>query len=79
MYRVTYDELGAVEARGIPGQRLDIAPQAEMVLARFASHPVASAVASDVITMPQVLALRRMLPGSLRDVRLVPACAAPSA
>lgn len=58
---VTHNELGAVEARGIHGQRLYIAPAAEMVVARFGSHPVASAEASDVIIMPQMLALGRML------------------
>ncbi|RWO52876.1 serine hydrolase [Mesorhizobium sp.] len=60
---VTHNELGAVEARGIHGQRLYIAPDAEMVVARFASHPLASAEAGDIITMPQMLALGRMLRG----------------
>ncbi|BAV52930.1 beta-lactamase/transpeptidase-like protein (plasmid) [Mesorhizobium loti] len=60
---VTHNELGAVEARGIHGQRLYIAPEAAMVVARFASHPLASAEASDIITMPQMLALGRMLRG----------------
>ncbi|WP_353813193.1 hypothetical protein [Mesorhizobium sp.] len=54
---VTHNELGAVETRGIHGQRLYIAPEAEMVVARFASHPLASAEAGDIITMPQMLAL----------------------
>lgn len=58
---VTHDELGAFEARGIHGQRLYVAPKAEMAVARFASHPVASATVSDLITMPQLLALGRML------------------
>lgn len=60
---VTHNELGAVEARGIHGQRLYIAPAAEMVVARFASHPVASAALSDPIVMPQMLALGRLLRG----------------
>lgn len=58
---VTHNELGAFEARGVQGQRLYIAPKAEMVIARFASHPMKSAVASDPITLPQMLALGRML------------------
>ncbi|PBC04111.1 serine hydrolase [Mesorhizobium sp. WSM3860] len=58
---VTHDEFGAIEARGIHGQRLYIAPDAEMVVARFASHPLASAVIGDKITMPQMTALGRML------------------
>ncbi|MFD2058442.1 serine hydrolase domain-containing protein [Mesorhizobium calcicola] len=60
---VTHDEFGAFEARGIHGQRLYIAPEAEMVVARFASHPLASAEAGDIITTPQLLALGRMLRG----------------
>lgn len=58
---VTHNELDAIEARGIHGQRLYIAPKAEMVIARFASHPIASAALSDPITMPQMFALGQML------------------
>ncbi|MET4279526.1 MULTISPECIES: serine hydrolase [unclassified Bradyrhizobium] len=58
---VAHDELNGFEARGIHGQRLYVAPKAEMVVARFGSHPVASAVASDPITMPQLLALGHRL------------------
>lgn len=60
---VSHNELGAVEARGIHGQRLYIAPGAEMVVARFGSHPKASAAFSDPIIMPQMLALGRLLRG----------------
>jgi CubicO group peptidase (beta-lactamase class C family) len=63
MWWVTNDEHGAFEARGIHGQRLYIAPGAEMVVARFASHPVAASAANDPITMPALLALGRMLRG----------------
>lgn len=58
---ITHDELGAVEARGVNGQRIYIAPGAEMVVARFASHPLASSASGDVVTSPQFLALGRML------------------
>ncbi|MCP3392258.1 beta-lactamase family protein [Bradyrhizobium sp. CCGB12] len=58
---VTHNELDAFEARGIHGQRLYIAPKAEMVVARFASHPLAKSAASDPIIMPQMLQLGRML------------------
>ncbi|MET4328686.1 CubicO group peptidase (beta-lactamase class C family) [Bradyrhizobium sp. i1.15.2] len=58
---VTHDELGAFQASGIHGQRVYIAPKAEMVVARFASHPVASSAASEPIVLPQMLALGRML------------------
>jgi hypothetical protein len=61
MWWVSHNELGAYEARGIHGQRLYVAPLAEMVIARFASHPIASSAANDPITLPQFLALGRML------------------
>ncbi len=59
----SHNELDAVEARGIHGQRLYIAPKAEMVVARFASHPLAASAFNDPITMPQMLALGRALRG----------------
>ncbi|MGY3033978.1 CubicO group peptidase (beta-lactamase class C family) [Bradyrhizobium sp. USDA 4354] len=58
---VTHNELGAFEARGMHGQRLYVAPKAEMVIARFASHPMGSSAGNDPITMPQLMALGRML------------------
>lgn len=61
MWWVSHNELGAVEARGIHGQRLYIAPKAEMVVARFASHPMAASTFNDPITVPQMLALGRLL------------------
>jgi hypothetical protein len=63
MWWVTHNEHGAFEARGIHGQRLYVAPGAEMVVARFASHPIATSAANDPITMPALLALGRMLNG----------------
>jgi len=63
MWWVTHNEHGAFEARGIFGQRLYIAPGAEMVVARFASHPIAASAANDPITMPSLIALGRMLRG----------------
>jgi hypothetical protein len=35
-----------------------------MVVARFASHPVATSAANDPITLPQMLALGRLLRGA---------------
>jgi CubicO group peptidase (beta-lactamase class C family) len=61
MFWVTHNELGAFEARGIHGQRLYVAPDADMVIARFASHPVAASAANDPITLPAFLALGCML------------------
>jgi len=39
---VSHDEFGAYTARGIHGQVCWIAPKAEVVIARFASHPIAA-------------------------------------
>ncbi len=39
---VSHNNLGAYTARGIHGQACWIAPKAEVVIARFASHPVAA-------------------------------------
>ena len=61
MWWVTHNEHGAFEARGIHGQRLYIAPAADLVVARFASHPVAGSVANDPISVPAMVALGRML------------------
>jgi CubicO group peptidase (beta-lactamase class C family) len=63
MWWVTHNEHGAFEARGIHGQRLYVAPGAEMVVARFASHPVAASAANDPVTLPALLALGRILQG----------------
>ena len=63
MWWVTHNEHEAFEARGIHGQRLYIAPGAEMVVARFASHPIAASAANDPITLPALLALGRMFQG----------------
>ena len=63
MWWVSHNALGVVEARGIHGQRLYIAPAAQVVIARFASHPVAASAANDPITLPAFEALARMLQG----------------
>lgn len=61
MWWVSHNPIGAVEARGIHGQRLYVAPAAELVIARYASHPIASSAANDPITLPAFLALARLL------------------
>jgi CubicO group peptidase (beta-lactamase class C family) len=61
MWWVSHNETGAFEGRGIHGQRLYVAPHAELVIARFASHPIASSAANDGITMPAFLALSQLL------------------
>ena len=40
MWWVSHNEHGAFTARGIHGQAIYVDPAAEMVIARFASHPL---------------------------------------
>ena len=61
MWWVAHNQFGAFEARGIHGQRLYVAPGAELVIARFASHPIASSAANDPITQPAFAALAASL------------------
>jgi CubicO group peptidase (beta-lactamase class C family) len=42
MWWVANNANGVFDARGIHGQRIYIDPAAEMVIAKFSSHPVAS-------------------------------------
>jgi CubicO group peptidase (beta-lactamase class C family) len=61
MWWVAHDEMGVFEGRGIHGQRLYVAPGGEYVVARFASHPIASSAANDPITLPAFRALGQLL------------------
>jgi len=61
MWWVSHNALDAFEGRGIHGQRLYVAPRADLVIARFASHPVATSAANDPITLPAFLALGTLL------------------
>ncbi|HEY5763307.1 MAG TPA: serine hydrolase, partial [Rhodocyclaceae bacterium] len=61
MWWVTHNPHGAFMARGVHGQALYIDPMAEMVIARFASHPVAGNAANDPTTLPAFEALGRHL------------------
>jgi CubicO group peptidase (beta-lactamase class C family) len=54
---------GAYAARGIHGQAIYIDPKAEMVIARFGSHPLAANVHFDPTTLPAFHALARWLMG----------------
>ncbi len=49
---ISHNPHGAYMARGVHGQSLYIDPKAEMVIARFGSHPVAGNVANDPVTIP---------------------------
>lgn len=57
MWWVTHNPQGAFMARGVHGQTLYINPQAELVIARFASHPTAGNAANDPTSLPAWQAL----------------------
>ncbi len=63
MWWVTHNAHGAFAARGVHGQTVYIDPKAQMVIARFASHPVAGNAANDPTSLPAYEALGRMLAG----------------
>ncbi|AEY02280.1 6-aminohexanoate-dimer hydrolase [Oceanimonas sp. GK1] len=52
MWWVTHNRNGAFAARGVHGQTIYIDPAADMVLVRFASHPVAANGANDPDSLP---------------------------
>jgi CubicO group peptidase (beta-lactamase class C family) len=60
---VSHDRFGAYTARGIHGQVCWIAPKAEVVIARFASHPVAANGNSilDKVSLPMYAAVAEHL------------------
>lgn len=61
MWWVSHNEHGAYAARGIHGQTIYIDPKAEMVIARFASHPIAANAALDPTSLPAYHALAKFL------------------
>jgi len=61
MWWVTHNEHGAFTARGVHGQALYIDPKAEMVIARFASHPTAANSANDPTSLPAYQAVASFL------------------
>lgn len=61
MWWVTDKEGGAFMARGVYGQRIYVDPEAELVIVRYASHPVAANAANDPVTLPAFEALARYL------------------
>jgi hypothetical protein len=66
MWWVTHGAHGAFMARGVHGQALYIDPTAEMVIARFASHPVAGNAANDPTSLPAYQAVAELLLGKRR-------------
>jgi CubicO group peptidase (beta-lactamase class C family) len=61
MWWVSNNEHGAFTARGIHGQVIYIDPAAEMVIARFGSHPFASNASFDPTSLPAYEALAKHL------------------
>lgn len=68
---VSHDDHDVYTARGIHGQAIYIDPKAEMVIARFASHPLAGNVNLDPTSLPayRAIAERLMKPQSLAGER----------
>ena len=61
MWWVTHNPHGAFMARGVHGQALYVDPVAEMVIARFASHPIAGNAAIDPTSLPAYEAVAKHL------------------
>jgi len=61
MWWVSHNEHGAFMARGVHGQAIYVDPLAEMVIARFASHPVAGNAANDPTSLPAFEAVAKHL------------------
>lgn len=61
MWWVSHNADGAYMARGIHGQNVYIDPKAEMVIARFASNPIAANGANDPYTLPAYQAMANKL------------------
>ena len=64
MWWVTGNEHGAYAARGVHGQTVYVDPAADMVIARFASHPVAANAANDDTSLPAYAAVAEHLMAS---------------
>ena len=61
MWWVSHNEHGAYSARGIHGQVIYIDPKAEMVIARYASFPIAANAFLDPTSLPAYHALAKHL------------------
>ncbi|NNA48888.1 serine hydrolase domain-containing protein [Pseudomonas lactis] len=61
MWWVSHNDHGAYTARGIHGQGIYVDPKAEMVIVRYASHPLASGDNFDPTTFPAYQALAEHL------------------
>lgn len=63
MWWVSHNAHGAFMARGIHGQAIYVDPAAEMVIARFASHPGAGNAFNDPVSLPAYQAVAEALRG----------------
>ena len=61
MWWVSHNPHGAFMARGIHGQSIYVDPKAEMVIVRYAAHPVAANGANDPLTLPAFQAMAEAL------------------
>lgn len=61
MWWVSHNPHGAFMARGIHGQSLYVDPKAEMVIVRYAAHPVAANAGNDPLTLPAFQAVAEAL------------------
>jgi CubicO group peptidase (beta-lactamase class C family) len=61
---ISHDDHGVFMARGIHGQAIYIDPKAEMVIARFASNPIAGNAGIDPKSLPAYRAIAEKLMGS---------------
>jgi CubicO group peptidase (beta-lactamase class C family) len=60
---VSHNAHSAYMARGIHGQSIYVDPKAEMVIARYASHPMAGNVNNDPVSLPAFMAVAKALMG----------------
>ena len=70
MWWISHDDHGAFAARGVHGQTIWIDPAADMVIVRFASHPVAANAASDPTSLPAYRAVADYLMAQEADPQL---------
>jgi CubicO group peptidase (beta-lactamase class C family) len=61
MWWISHNEHGVYSARGIHGQAIYIDPTAEMVIARFASHPMPNNPLIDPTSLPAYMAMAKHL------------------
>lgn len=61
MWWITHNEHNAYVARGIYGQSIYVDPKAEMVIVRYASHPMAANAANDPVSLPMYMAVAKDL------------------